>query len=268
MAHAAEQAGPMPLRKLGRTGFQVSAITLGGYHAGMPEGEDISTRIIHRAMDLGINFFDNADCYQEGGSERRMGKALAEGGRRHKIILMSKVDQRDAAGARDQLEKSLRNLRTDYLDLWQFHAVGNLEELDQIFGPKGALETAEKARKEGLIRFIGLTGHFDPAVHFEAIKRYPFAAIQMPINVVDPHFRSFRKKVLDEAVKRGIGIIAMKTLAEGKILSKKVATVAEAMPWVWSQPVSTICSGCDSVEVLENNVYLCKTFKSMTMTEQ
>jgi aryl-alcohol dehydrogenase-like predicted oxidoreductase len=143
-ARAAELAGEIPLRTLGRTGLQVSMIGLGGYHAGFPEKEEDSLAIIHRALDLGINFFDNADCYQEGRAEERMGKALD--GRRQKIILMTKVDQRDAAGARATLERSLRRLRTDYLDIWQFHAVTRREELDMIFGPRGALETAEQAR--------------------------------------------------------------------------------------------------------------------------
>ncbi len=265
-ARAAELAGEIPLRTLGRTGLQVSMIGLGGYHAGFPEKEEDSLAIIHRALDLGINFFDNADCYQEGRAEERMGKALD--GRRQKIILMTKVDQRDAAGARATLERSLRRLRTDYLDIWQFHAVTRREELDMIFGPRGALETAEQAKKEGKIRFIGITGHFDPAVHLEAIERYAFDTVQMPINVVDPHYKSFRQTVLDEAVKRNLGVIAMKTLGFGNILSLGVAQVAEALPWAWSQPVSVAVSGCDRREVLDYNVYLAKTFKPMPESEQ
>lgn len=266
LAKAAEDFGPIPTRILGRTGLRVSMIGLGGYHAGVPDKEEDSIAIIHRALDLGINFFDNADCYQESRAEERMGKGLE--GRRQKIILMTKVDQRDAKGARETLEASLRRLRTDYLDLWQFHGVGKIDELDKIFGPGGAMETAQQARKEGKIRFIGLTGHFDPAVHLEAIKRYPFDAIQMPINVVDPHFKSFRKTVVDEAVKRNVGIIAMKTLSFGNIVSKGVAKPAEALPWVWSQPVSVLVSGCDRIEVVNYNVYLAKTFRPMSESEQ
>jgi predicted aldo/keto reductase-like oxidoreductase len=266
LAKAAEVAGEIPLRTLGRTGLRVTMFGLGGYHAGLPEKEEESIAIIHRALDLGINFFDNADCYQEGRAEERMGKALE--GRRQNIYLMTKVDQRDARGSREQLEKTLRRLRTDYLDIWQFHAVSRLQELDIIFGPGGAMETAEQAKKEGKIRFIGLTGHFDPAVHLEAIKRYSFDTIQMPINVVDPHYKSFRNTVLDEAVKRNAGVIAMKSLGFGNILSLRVAKVAEALPWTWSQPISVLVSGCDRREVLDYNVYLAKTFKPVPESEQ
>ena len=266
LAQAAEVAGEIPLRTLGRTGLRVTMFGLGGYHAGLPEKEEESVAIIHRALDLGINFFDNADCYQEGRAEERMGKALE--GRRQNIYLMTKVDQRDARGSREQLEKSLRRLRTDYLDIWQFHAVSRLQELDIVFGPGGAMETVEQARKEGKIRFIGLTGHFDPVVHLEAIKRHAFDTIQMPINVVDPHYRSFRNTVLDEAVKQNLGIIAMKSLGFGNILSLGVAKVAEALPWTWSQPISVLVSGCDRREVLDYNVYLAKTFKPVPESEQ
>jgi predicted aldo/keto reductase-like oxidoreductase len=181
---------------------------------------------------------------------------------------MTKVDQRDAAGSLKTLEASLQRLRTDYLDIWQFHGVGSLRELDQIFGPGGALETAEKARKDGKIRFIGLTGHADPQVHLAALKRYPFDTIQMPINVLDPHFKSFRKTVVDEAVRRHTGVLAMKTLSFGKILSYQVATAAEALRWVWSQPVGVLISGCESVEQINYNVFLAKTFTPMPEVEQ
>ena len=266
LARAAELPGEIPLRTLGGTGLRVTMIGLGGYHAGLPEKEEDSVAIIHRALDLGINFFDNADCYQEGRSEERMGKALE--GRRQGIYLMSKVDQRDARGARQQLEKSLRRLRTDYLDIWQFHAVARLHELDIIFGPGGAVETAEQAKKEGKIRFIGLSGHFDPTVQLAAVKRYAFDTIQMPINVVDPHYRSFRKTVLDEAVARNLGVIAMKSLGFGNILSQGIARAAEALPWTWSQPISVLVSGCERREVLDYNVYLAKSFKPMPESEQ
>jgi aryl-alcohol dehydrogenase-like predicted oxidoreductase len=265
-AQAAELYGKMPMRVLGRTGLKVSSIGVGGYHASVPKEEGESIALLHRAIDLGVNFFDNADCYHKGMAEERMGKALE--GYRKKVILMTKVDQRDAAGSLQTLETSLRRLRTDYLDLWQFHGVEKMEELDQIFGPGGALETAEKARKDGKIRFIGVTGHADPQVHLAALKRYPFDTIQMPINVLDPHFKSFRKTVVDEAVSRNPGVIAMKTLSMGKILSYRVATVAEALRWVWSQPVSVLVSGCENVEQLNYNVYLAKTFTPMPEDEQ
>jgi aryl-alcohol dehydrogenase-like predicted oxidoreductase len=263
---AAERAGDMPTRLLGRTGLKVSLMALGGFHSGVMESEDYGIRLIHRAIELGVNLMDNADCYQGGRTEERMGKALA--GKRDKVILMSKVDARDAAGSRATLERSLRSFKTDHLDLWQFHQVPNLRELDQIFGPGGALETAEKARKEGKIRFIGITAHFDPEVLLAAVRRYPFDTMQMPINVVDPHFKSFRKTVVDEAVKNNIGVIAMKTMGRGNITSFEVATPAEALRYVWSQPVATAVVGSEWIEMLEQNVLLAKTFQPMTDAEQ
>ena len=265
-ARAVEALGPIPIRTLGRTGLKVTMFGLGGYHAGLPDSEEDTIRVIHRALELGINFYDNADCYQTGRAEERMGKALE--GRRKDIYLMTKVDQRDATGSRLTLEKSLKSLRTDYLDLWQFHGVSKMADLEQIFGPNGAMETAQKAKQEGKIRFIGVTGHSDPEFHLAFIQKYDFDAVQMPINVVDYHYKSFRKTVVDEAVKRNIGVIAMKTLSFGNIVSMGVAKPAEAMPWSWSQPISVLISGCDTVERLNYNVYLAKTFKPMPEGEQ
>ncbi len=265
-ARAAETAGEMPMRTLGRTGLKVSILGLGGFHSGVMESEEYSTRLIHRAIELGVNFFDNADCYQKGRTEERMGRALE--GRRQKVLLMTKVDQRDAQGARATLERSLRSLRTDHVDLWQFHQVANRGEIETIFGPGGALEAADQAKKEGKIRFLGITAHYDPEVLLAAIKRYPFDTVQMPINVVDPHFKSFRKTVVDEAVKRNVGVIAMKTMGRGNITSFEVATPTEALRWVWSQPVSLAVVGNEWIEMLEQNIYLAKTFKPMPEREQ
>jgi len=265
-AKAAETYGKMPMRTLGRTGLKVSMIGLGGYHAAVPEKEEDSIAIIHRALDLGITFFDNADCYMKGSAEERMGKGLE--GHRQKVVLMTKVDQRDAKGSLETLETSLRRLRTDYVDVWQFHGVQTVAELEKIFAPNGAMETAEKAKKDGKIRFVGMTGHFDPQVHLEAVKRYPLDTIMMPTNVVDPHFKSFRRTAMDEAVKRGVGILAFKTLAFGRIVSLKVTSPDEALRWVWSQPISVLISGCDSLAVLNYNVYLAKTFKPMSENQQ
>ena len=265
-ARAVEALGPIPMRTLGRTGLKVTMFGLGGYHAAVHEKEEESIQLIHRALDLGINFYDNADCYQTGRAEERMGKALE--GRRKDIYLMTKVDQRDAQGSLLTLEKSLRSFRTDYLDLWQFHAVSSISDLEQIFGPNGAMETALKAKQEGKIRYIGMTGHSDPEVHLAFIKNFDFDTVQMPINVVDYHYKSFRKTVVDEAVKRNIGVIAMKTLSFGNIVSMGVAKAAEAMLWSWSQPISVLISGCDTVERLNYNVYLAKTFKPMPEAEQ
>jgi predicted aldo/keto reductase-like oxidoreductase len=266
IAKAAELAGEIPMRTLGNTGLRVSIIGLGGFHVGLPEKEEDSIALVHRALDLGINFFDNADSYQEGHAEERMGKALA--GRRQKIILMTKGESRDAKGSRGALEASLRRLRTDYLDIWQFHAVGKLEGLNQILGPGGAMETAERAKKEGTIRFIGITSHYGPEVLLAAIQRFPFDVAQMPINVVDPHFMSFRKTVVDEAVKRNVGVIGMKPLGRGNIVSLQVAKASEAFSWLWSQPVGVAVSGCEWLDALDYNVSLAKTFKPMSESDQ
>jgi len=266
MATAAEEAGPMPMRALGRTGLKVGILGLGGYHATMHEKEEESLAIMHRAIDLGVNFFDNADCYLVGVAEERMGKALV--GRRDKVVLMTKVDDRDAKGAMETLDISLKSLQTDYLDVWQFHGVFTIDDLDKILAPGGGIEAAEKAKKAGKIRFVGLTGHLGALTQQEAIRRYPFDTIQPALNCVDPHFENFRHVTIDEAVKHNTGVIAMKTMAFGNIYKQKVATVEEALRWVWSQPISTAVSGCEKMEFLNHNAYLAKTFKPMSEQEQ
>lgn len=265
-AKAAESFGEIPKRTLARTGLKTTMIGIGGHHANLPEKEEDTIALIHRALDLGVNFFDNSEDYGNGRAEERMGKALE--GRRQRVILMTKVNERDAKGARTALEKSLLRLRTDYLDIWQFHAVNIMKDLDRILDPGGALEAGEKAKQEGKIRFIGLTGHFNPEIHSQAIKRYTFDTIQMPINVMDPHFRSFRNTVIDEARKRNVGVLAMKTLCYGNVVSHGIAQASEALRWVWSQPIDVLISGCDRIEVLNYNVYLAKTFTPMPESEQ
>jgi predicted aldo/keto reductase-like oxidoreductase len=266
LAQAAEEAGPMPIRTLGRTGLQVGILGLGGYHATLHEKEADSIALMHRALDLGINFFDNADCYAVGVAEERMGKALV--GRRDKVVLMTKVDDRDAKTAMETLDISLRSLQTDYLDVWQFHGVFTIDELDKILAPGGAIEAAEKAKQAGKIRFVGLTGHLGAITQQEAIRRYPFDTVQMALNCVDPHFENFRHITVEEAVKHNTGVIAMKTMAFGHIYKQKVASVEDALRWVWSQPVSVAVSGCEKMEFLNHNAYLAKTFKPMTEQEQ
>jgi predicted aldo/keto reductase-like oxidoreductase len=266
MATAAEEAGPMPMRALGRTGLKVGILGLGGSHATMHEKEEDSLAIMHRAIDLGVNFFDNADCYAMGVAEERMGKALV--GRRDKVVLMTKVDDWDAKGAMETLDISLKSLRTDYLDVWQFHGVFTIADLDKILAPGGGIEAAEKAKKAGKIRAVGLTGHLGALTQQEAIRRYPFDTIQPALNCVDPHFENFRHVTIDEAVKHNTGVIAMKTMAFGQIYKQKVASVEEALRWVWSQPISTAVSGCEKMEFLNHNAYLAKTFTPMSEQEQ
>ena len=257
--------GQIPKRRLGRTDLEVTLIGLGGADS-TRHGEAQAIRIIHRALDLGINFYDNSWDYWQGQAEEYMGKALV--GRREEIFLMTKVEGRLASPALQMLEQSLRRLKTDYLDIWQFHDVRKQGEVELIFDSDGAIKAAEQARKEGKVRFIGLTGHHDPQVLLDAIRRYQFDTVQMPLNLVDPHYLSFEKEVLPELVRQDVGIIAMKTLAGGTIVSKEVATVDEALCYAWSLPVGTVVSGCQSVKDLEHNVAIAQTFKPLSKVEK
>jgi predicted aldo/keto reductase-like oxidoreductase len=201
-----------------------------------------------------------------GVAEERMGKALV--GRRDKVVLMTKFDDLDAKGAMETLDISLKSLRTDYLDVWQYHGLFRIDMLEKFLAPGGAIEAVEKAKKAGKIRFAGLTGHLGALTQQEAIRRYPFDTIQPALNCVDPHFENFRHVTIDEAVKHGTGVIAMKTMAFGNIYKQKVASVEDALRWVWSQPISTAVSGCEKIEFLDHNAFLAKTFKPMSEQEQ
>jgi predicted aldo/keto reductase-like oxidoreductase len=258
---------PIPRRKLGKIGWEVSILSLGGYHMALgPEAESI--RIIHRAIDLGINFLDSAWKYHDGRSDELYGKALS-GGRRQKIYLMTKANARDRAGCQKQLEESLRRMRTDYLDLWQVHEVSRPDEVDRIFGPEGALEVVVKAKKEGKVRHIGFTGHHDPDVHLKLLNGYEgWDTLQCPVNLIDPHYLSFIQKVLPAARKRGLGIIGMKSNAIGGITKHGIATIPECLRFSWTQDVDVVVSGMDQFEYLEQNVAAAKTFRPMSPEEQ
>ncbi|HEX8198859.1 MAG TPA: aldo/keto reductase, partial [Isosphaeraceae bacterium] len=217
LAGAAEapktNADGIPLRPLGKTGEHVPILGLGGYHSTGHPDEAESLRLIQRAVDEGITFLDNCWDYHDGAAEERMGKALAQGGRRDRVFLMTKCCGRTAADARSNLEDSLRRLRTDRIDLWQFHEIIYDNDPDWIFDAGGALETALRAKEQGKVRYIGFTGHKDPAIHLKMLgKPYDWASVQMPLNVMDGHFRSFQHRVLPELVKRQIAPIGMKSL--------------------------------------------------------
>jgi len=197
-----------------------------------------------------------------------MGKALA-GGYRDKAFLMTKHHGRDKKTAMEHLEDSLRRLRTDVIDLWQFHEVVYDKDPEMIFAVDGGIEAAELAKKQGKVRFIGFTGHRDPVIHLKMLAYgYPWDAVQMPMNVLDPHFKSFQKNVLPILVRRNIGVIAMKTLASGHVLRAKVATPKKALDYIWSQQVSTIVSGMDSEQLLKANIGFAQAFKPMDQMEQ
>ncbi|MDW8353744.1 MAG: aldo/keto reductase [Bryobacterales bacterium] len=256
----------MPMATLGKSGLRVSRFCLGGYHMAV-RGEENAIRLIHRAIELGVNFFDSAHHYHNGRSDEIYGKALA-GGLRKNVLLMSKAQLRDRDGAMRQLEETLRRMRTDYLDLWQCHEVSTHEEVDRILGPKGALEAFVKAKEQGKARHIGFTGHRDPAVHQRLLDAFDgWETVQLPVNLVDPHYLSFIRTVLPNIRKKGLGVLAMKTNAMGQISRNGIATVAECLRFAWSQDVDTVVSGVETVEQLEENVRVCKTFRKMSSQE-
>src|SRR4051794_33351566 len=226
-------SGGIPLRPLGRTGVTVSLLCLGGHSSTNPKklSEKESLRLIQRAVDEGITFMDNCWDYHDGGAEERMGKALAEGGRRDKVFLMTKVCGRTAREAQSNLEDSLRRLKTDRIDLWQFHEMVYDNDPDWIFAEDGAIHTGLKALKEGKVRYLGFTGHKDPIIHLKMLaKPYPWASVQMPLNVMDAHYRSFQKLVLPELVRRNIGVLGMKSLGgSGSIVSQAGVPVEDAL---------------------------------------
>jgi predicted aldo/keto reductase-like oxidoreductase len=268
----AEQAdvkrGDMRYRTLGRTGEQVSVIGLGGYHIGVPKDEDEGIRIIRTAIDDGINFMDNCWDYHDGGSETRMGKALRDGYRR-KVFLMTKIDGRTKQSASRQLDESLKRLQTDHLDLLQFHEVIRLEDPDRIFAFGGALEAVLAAKQAGKVRYIGFTGHKDPLVHLRMLEvaakhHFRFDAVQMPLNVMDAHFRSFGQNVLPVLAKDQIGVLGMKPMASGLILKSQTATPIECLHYAMSLPTSTVITGVDSMEILKQALEAVRTFQPMT----
>ena len=262
--------GEMPRRALGRTGVEVSALALGGSHLGETKSEREAINIVHEAIDAGLNFMDNAWEYHDGRSEEWMGKAL-EGGRRHKVFLMSKVCShgRDRKTALRQLKESLRRLKTDYLDLWQIHEVIYDNDPDLHFAKGGVIEALEEARRAGLVRFIGFTGHKDPAIHLKMLAHnYPFDTCQLPLNCFDATFRSFEQQVLPELNRRGIAPLGMKSLGgEGEPVRKRVVTITEALRYAMSLPVTATVSGIDSLKVLRQNLRIACDFKPMTSEE-
>jgi aryl-alcohol dehydrogenase-like predicted oxidoreductase len=257
-------AGPdIPRRTLGKTGEKVSAICLGGYHIGVPKDPAEGIRIMEAAIDRGITFLDNSDDYHDGESEIRMGKAIR--GKRDKVFLMTKPHPRDKKGALKSLDDSLRRLQTDYLDLWQFHEIVYETDPDWIFSPNGAVEAAYIAKKAGKVRYVGFTGHYRPAYHLKMLsKPYEWDTVQMPLNVFDPHYRSFQKQVLPVLVERNIGVIGMKPLASGFVVKSKAVPPVEALHYALNLPVSTVCTGCDTMEILEQAVRAATTFKPLT----
>ncbi|HXC96520.1 MAG TPA: aldo/keto reductase [Edaphobacter sp.] len=261
----------MIYRELGTTGERVSAIGMGGYHLGKQSDASESVRLMHSGIDRGINFLDNCWDYNDGISEVRMGQALRNG-YREKVFLMTKMDGRTAKEFNRQLEQSLGRLQTDMIDLVQFHEIIRMEDPDRVFAPGGAIEAAIAAKQAGKIRHIGFTGHKDPAVHLRMLEtaqrhNFHFDTIQMPINVMDAHFRSFAKEVMPVALRQGIGVLAMKTFGDGNILRSNTVQPIEALHYGLTQPVSVVITGIDNTQTLDQAFEAARTFKPMTETE-
>ncbi len=266
-----EMRGEMLYRALGRTGETVSAIGLGGSHVAQAQVTEAETiRLIHEALDRGLNFMDNSWDYNEGRSEMRMGTALAQGGYRHKAFLMTKIDGRTKETAENQLNDSLRRLKTDHIDLIQFHEVLRFDDPDRIFAQGGALETVMAAKKAGKVRFIGFTGHKDPHVHLYMLEvaakhGFHFDTAQMPLNVMDAHFRSFAQLVVPKLVEQQIGILGMKPFggATGIILKSNTVQPLECLHYAMNLPTSVVITGINNQQLLDQAFEAAKKFQSM-----
>jgi len=263
----------VPKRKLGSTGEFVSMVGLGGSHIGESKlSDDEAVSIMHAAIDGGITFFDNCWDYNQGASEERMGKALRDG-YRQRVFLMTKLDGRTAQAATAQLEQSLQRLRTDVIDLVQVHEVIRMTDPGRAFAPDGVIGALQAAKKAGKIRHIGFTGHKDPAIHLAMLKAaheagFNFDTVQMPLNVMDAHYKSFEKNVLPVLVERGIGVLGMKSMGAGDILKSGVVQAEECLRYALSLPTSVVITGIDSKEVLDQALRVARTFKPLSSQER
>ena len=263
--------GDMLYRTLGHTNEQVSAIGVGGSHIGKQSDEKESIQIIRSAIDRGITFMDNSWDYNEGVSEVRMGKALRDG-YRDKVFLMTKFDGRTKEAATRQLDESLARLQTDHLDLWQFHENIRMEDPDQFFAEGGALEAMVAAKKAGKIRYVGFTGHKDPLVHLRMLElaqknNFHFDTAQMPINVMDAHFRSFSHEVVPVLMHQGIGLLGMKSMGSGVLLKSGVVQPIECLHYALNMPTSVVITGIDSMQILDQAFEAAKTFQPMNHSQ-
>lgn len=262
----------MNYRTLGRTGERVSAVGLGGYHIGKSSlTEQESIQLIRQAIDRGITFMDNCCDYNDGVSEVRMGKALADGYSK-KVFLMTKIDGRTKAAAAKQIDECLQRLATDHVDLMQFHEVIRLEDPDRIFAAGGAMEAMLDARKAGKVRYIGFTGHKDPYVHLRMLdtarkNQFHFDAVQMPLNVMDAHFRSFAHDVLPVLTREGIGVLGMKAFGDHHILYSNTVKPIECLHYCLNLPISVQITGIDNQAVLDQALEAARSFKPMSESE-
>ncbi len=265
----------MKYRPLGRTGERVSLVGLGGFHLAKPGGPTgaEAVRIVHTALDAGINFCDNCWDYNSGESEIRLGRALASGGYRNRAFLMTKIDGRTAKAAMTQIEQSLTRLQTDHLDLLQFHEIIRMDDPERVFAAGGALEAVLRAREQGKLRYIGFTGHKSPAIHrhmFEVADqhRFHFDTVQMPLNVMDAHFDSFEQGVLPVALAHGTGVMGMKAFGDPFILHSGVATPMELLHYPMSLPISLQITGIDSLPILQQALEAVRSFQPFTAEQR
>jgi aryl-alcohol dehydrogenase-like predicted oxidoreductase len=262
----------IPTRRLGSTGEHVSCLGVGGAHLGKKDvDEKLAIRIVRGAIDEGLTFLDNSWDYHKGASEKRMGKALRDG-YRERAFLMTKIDGRSGEAATEQLEESLKRLRVDHIDLVQHHEIIRYEDANRIFYKNGAQAALEKARKAGKLRYIGFTGHKDPAIHLYMLKLAQehgarIDTVQMPLNVMDTHYRSFEQLVLPELVRRGIGVLGMKSMAQGVILRSKTVTAEECLRYALSLPTSVVITGIDSMMILKQAIQIARTFRPLSEAE-
>ncbi len=260
---AKAKAGDIPRRPFGKTGEQLTVVGQAGGRFPLISFEDAKA-ITLRAYDLGINYFDNSIDYWDGRSEEVYGAVLTPF--RKQLFITTKANSRTRQGAEAELERSLQHLKTDYLDLWQLHAVSEKREVEQIFAPGGAIEAFEAAKKAGKCRFIGFTGHHDPYVHLEMLKSYDkFDSVLMPLNVADPGYLSFEKLTLPVAVERGMAIQAMKTIGNSKLL--QAFSVKECLSYALSLPVSCVTVGCTTIGQLEDDVHIAQQFTALSAEE-
>ena len=263
---------PVPTRPLGSTGEQVSCLGVGGAHLGKKDvSEKLAIQIVRTAIDAGITFLDNSWDYHNGASEKRMGKAL-RGGYRERAFLMTKIDGRSAKAATEQLDESLKRLKVDHVDLVQHHEIIRFDDPNRIFRKDGAHAALEKARKAGKLRFIGFTGHKDPHVHLYMLQQAEehgarIDTVQMPLNLMDTHYRSFERLVLPELVRRGIGVLGMKSIAQGVILKSKTVKAEDCLRYALSLPTSVVITGIDSMKILKQALTVARTFSPLSESD-
>src|SRR5579863_1985940 len=261
----------MLYRTLGKTGEKVSAIGLGGYHLGHPPDPADAIQIVHSAIDRGITFMDNSWDYNGGESERRMGVGLRDG-LRQKVFLMTKFDGRTKDSTARQINESLQRLQTDHVDLIQYHETIRMEDPDRFFAVSGPLEALIEAKQAGKIRYIGFTGHKDPYVHLRMLEvaaqhKFHFDTCQMPLNVMDAHFRSFGHDVLPKLVEQDIAVLGMKSMGDGNVLKSGRVTPVECLHYALNLPTSVVITGCESMAILDQAIEAARTFQPMSPAE-